>query len=302
MVDIGAALRYYKREDIQKAIVEQAKDKEIAVSFNMKGYGKRPDILTYPRDILELVKSGATSFHCSEEIWNNPLHLNPNLRRTELDALRKGWDLVLDIDCPFLEYSAIAAHFLVQALNYHGVDSLSVKFSGNHGFHIAVPFEAFPEKVHDKDTKDLFPEGPRRIALYLKEMIRDHLAEGILKKDNMDAIVKKSGKKFSELVKDGKFDPFTILDIDTILISSRHLYRMLYSFNEKSGLISTPVDPSKVLEFKKEDAAPEKVQVSGITFLDRAKVKPNEARKLIVQAFDFKIETEDEDEFKITKK
>ena len=69
MLDLSTCLKYYKREDIQKEIIENAKDKETAIKFGEKGFGKRPDILQYPKDILELAKQGATSFHVSEERW-----------------------------------------------------------------------------------------------------------------------------------------------------------------------------------------------------------------------------------------
>ena len=72
MIDIGTILRHYKREDIQKEMILHAEDKEIGTRFANGGFGKRPDILSYPRDILELAKQGATSFHSSEEIWKNP--------------------------------------------------------------------------------------------------------------------------------------------------------------------------------------------------------------------------------------
>lgn len=289
-IHLSTLLKYYKRPDIQNAILRASKDKEIAVSYGLKGFGKRPDILKYPRDILEFVKKGATSFHCSEELWHNPLQLNPGLKKEELNQLRKGWDLVLDIDCPFLEYSKLAADLLVSALRYHGIKSVSVKFSGNHGFHIAVPFKTFPDKVHNIPAKDWFPEGPRKIALYLQEMIRPFLAKKILKIDNLNSIIKKSGKKRDELVKHNKFDPFAILDIDTVLISSRHLYRMPYCFNEKSGLISVPINPDDIIIFDKKDAKPENVKI-GLNFLEH-KSNSNESKKLLIQAFDFEIKQE----------
>lgn len=287
MLTISELLTYYKREDIRKEMLECSKNKEVSAQFN-GSFGKRPDILSYESDILELVKQGTTSFHVSEEIWKNPLQLDPNLSRKELDDIRIGWDLVLDIDCKWLEYSQIAADLVIKAIKHHGVKNLSCKFSGNHGFHIGVCFESFPDMVHNLFTKDLFPDGPRKIADYIRDMIIEHLASAILKLDrDVDGIIKRTGKKFNELVKDGKFDPSSVLSIDTILISSRHLFRMPYSFNEKSGLISIPINPDKVLEFNKILAKPENVRVSKFKFLDRQKAIPNEAKKLIVEAFDY---------------
>ncbi|MEM4336720.1 MAG: hypothetical protein QXG86_01825 [Candidatus Woesearchaeota archaeon] len=287
IIDKEVVKRYYLREDIQQAILECAKDREIAVRFE-HGFGKRPEILQYKTDIAEFAKQGALSFHCSEELWHNPSLLSPNLKKEEIDNLRKGWDLVLDIDCPFLEYSQIAAHLLVKALISKKIRSVSVKFSGNHGFHIGVPFEAFP-----KDQKNYFPEGVKIIARYLQEMIRPLLTEEILKKEKIEEIMKKTGKKFEELTIKERgvdiFDPFKIVSIDSLLISNRHLFRMPYSLNEKSGLVSIPIDHNKILDFKKTDAEIWKVNTK-IKFLDKSSVVPNEAKELFDAASEMRSE------------
>ncbi len=286
-VDLGLALRYYKRPEIQNAIIAHAKGREIAVRFDY-GFGKRPDTLAYPNDVLELAKQRATSFHVSEERWQNPLLLSPSLKRHELDSLRTGWDLVLDIDCYFWEYSKLTAYFLIEALKHHNIKSISCKFSGNKGFHIGVPFEAFPEKIHDKFTKDLFPEGPKKIALYLAELIKKPLADKILSMDTIGQIIETTGKSFEEITENGQFNPFSVIEIDTLLISSRHLYRMPYSLHEKSALVSLPISPDEVLSFDKSSARPENVKVNHI-FLDSSKAEKNEARELMLQAFDFAV-------------
>lgn len=286
MISKSALLRHYKRKDIQEEIIKCAEDREVAARFNV-GFGKRPDVLTYPGDVLELAKQGVTSFHCSEELWHNPMILEPGMRKKDIDANRKGWDLVLDIDSDFFEYSKLGAHLIIDAIRYQGIKSVSVKFSGRAGFHIAIPYESFPEVVNGVETSTLFPDGARAIAAYLREMIREHLAEVILKFDNVGSLVKKTGKKQSELMKNGKFNPFSLLDIDTILISSRHLFRMPYTFNEKSGLVSVVMNPNEVLSFELSDAEFDKVKVCKTRFLDRENVNHGEATKLLVQAFDF---------------
>lgn len=278
-------LRYYSRKDVQKAIVEQAKDKEVGVRYK-DSFGKRPDTLQFETDVFEFARKGATSFHISEETWNDPMNLLTGTTRKQLDEQRKGWDLILDIDCPYWDYSKLTAYLLVEALKFHNVKTISVKFSGNKGMHIGVPFEAFPNEVAGKKTKDLYPEGLRVIAAYLQEMIRPMLIQKILEKETVRDIVKRTGKTEAELTKDGEFDPFTLIDIDTILISSRHLYRMAYSLHEKSGLASVPIEPSKILEFEKEMAQPEKVTTT-LKFMDRTKIEEKEARELIIQAFDW---------------
>lgn len=54
-------------------------------------------------------------------------------------------------------------------------------------------------------------------------------------------------------------DNFGIVKIDSVLISPRHLVRAPYSFNEKSWLVSIPVEPKKILKFDPETARPENI-------------------------------------------
>src|SRR3989344_6952788 len=161
MLTKSIILKHYKHKEIQEAMVQQARNKEIGVRYG-DSFGKRPDILSYPRDVLELALQNVTSFHASEELWSNPLNLGSNLTRKELDELRMGWDLVLDIDCPDWEFSKLTAHLFIKALQDNQVKSINCKFSGNKGFHIGVPFEAFPQEIGSQKTKDLFPEGPQK--------------------------------------------------------------------------------------------------------------------------------------------
>ncbi|MBI4143601.1 hypothetical protein HY487_01810 [Candidatus Woesearchaeota archaeon] len=297
MIPLNVSLSYYKRSDIQHEIVANAKDREIAVKFN-ENFGKRPDILRHQNDILELAKQGATSFHASEELWRNPLQIDISMKKHELDNLRIGWDLILDIDCGLFEYSKIAADLVIEALKFHNLESMSCKFSGNKGFHIGIPFEAFPEKVRNEDTKKLFPEAPRKIALYIMEMIKKELGIRIMEfeKDDFNVIIEKTRKKASEITyydhKARLLNAEPFLNIDTILISSRHLYRMPYSLHEKSGLVSTPFNPEKVLLFRKEFAIPKNVRISKHRFLDRANAKSDEGKRLLMEALDFSIKRE----------
>ncbi|MBI2144558.1 hypothetical protein HYU17_05435 [Candidatus Woesearchaeota archaeon] len=306
MIHLSTSLKYYKREDVQKAIVEHGKDKEVAARFNEQ-FGKRPDTLSYPNDVLELAKQGATSFHCSEELWTNAMLLVPQMDKKELDKLRKGWDLLLDIDTDAkeestrLEYSKIAADLIVKELKLHGITAVTVKFSGNKGFHIAVPYEAFPKEVNGKETKELFPEAAKKIALYLKERIKKKLGERILEHEKQDynAIAQKTGKDkkefvYQQRVKGGlesessiEFDAEPFLVIDTVLISSRHMYRMPYSLHEKSGLVSVPVDIGSIMAFDKISASPEKAVVGKHPFMQRAAALEGEARSLFIAAYDF---------------
>jgi hypothetical protein len=217
------------------------------------------------------------------------------LKPSELNYLRKGWDLILDIDCYHFVYSKAAAHLLIKILQEHGVKSVTCKFSGNKGFHLAVPFEAFPDSVNGVATKDLFPEAPRRIAYYLRDLLKPRLELAILKieKKDVNNVSKRTKIPIDKLVRvkyeNGKeirtLDVDAFLEIDTVLIAPRHLYRMPYSFHEKSELVSVPVDINNVLSFSKEKARPENVSFD-IPFLERKNVEKGEANKLIINAFD----------------
>ena len=286
-IHISTVLKHYKRPEIQQALVDEAGFREIAISYGGTGYGKRPDVLNYPKDVMEMVKLGATSFHCSEELWTNPLQVTTGMKPEELNKLRRGWDLILDIDCPELEYSKIAADLLVSALKHFGIKQIGIKFSGNHGFHIAVPFESFPQSVNGIQTKDLFPDGPRKIAAYLGEMIKEHLAKKLLEKNTLQTIANSVGKTPAELTTKGQFDPFKALSIDTVLISSRHLFRMPYSLNEKSGLVSCVITPQEILLFQKTNATPDKITTTK-QFIIRDTTRTGEANELFKRAFDEK--------------
>src|SRR3989344_6670728 len=183
-------LKYYSRKDVQNKIFNASKYREIGVKFGDRGFGKRPDMLQYESDVLEFAKQGATSFHISEERWANPMELRTEMSKREMDELRKGWDYILDVDCDFLEYSKITANLLIDALKFHDVKNVGIKFSGRRSFHIMTPFESFPEEVNGIKTKTLFPEAPRIMAEYLKEMIRKPLSEAILSISKLDDVSK----------------------------------------------------------------------------------------------------------------
>ncbi|MDP3640615.1 MAG: hypothetical protein Q8R53_05465, partial [Nanoarchaeota archaeon] len=245
--------------------------------------------------------------------WSNPLALSSTLSKRELEELRSGWDLVLDIDCKIFEYSRICADLVVKFLRYCGIekDALSIKFSGNKGFHIGVPFEAFPASVNDIPTVQLFPEAPRKIAAYVKENIKKELGKRILayEQNNFAAVKEKVGLAEAELLafeKNALGDTVPslsvekFLEIDTVLLASRHLYRMPYSLHEKSGLASVPVDSENMLQFEKELAKPERIGAPFFPFLSR-NVSGESARQLLLQALDFKTKVEEEREKPATK-
>lgn len=273
------------------------------------------------------------------------------MRQRDLDGLRSGWDLVLDIDCKNWELTKLITSLLVKIIRSFGISSVTVKFSGNKGFHIGVPSEAFPKKIHGKDIHTLFPEGPRRIAFYLIHILEENqeLVKTLSEKSvdiakslniNPDELLVKvcmncgtkqplSEKKceficpFCEhrvltsenlrymncekcskmMVKHDytaglclncgkrefkeRLDAARIIELDTLLISSRHLYRAPYSLHEKSGLVSVPIDINNILTFDKKEAQPENLVIKH-PFLSHD-ARADETARLFLQAFDFTI-------------
>ena len=194
-------LIYYMRPEIKKALFEFSKNREIVPRY-YEGFGKRPDNFQYEGDILEHVRRGATSFHCSEELWRDPLEISTEMNVEELNDLRTGWDLLLDIDSPYLEYSKIYAKLIVEILRFHGIENLGVKFSGSKGFHIIVPWKAFPKEVYGKKTKDMFPEWARVICEYLRESVKSKLSDEIFKNESLKSLAEKIGKSEEDLIID----------------------------------------------------------------------------------------------------
>src|SRR5271157_2748020 len=121
---------YYSRPEIQNILFEFSKDREVCPRY-FEGFGKRPDSFQYPNDIFELAKKGATSFHCSEELWKDPLKVETGMSEKQLNELRKGWDLLIDIDSKYIDYSKIAAQSIIKLLNFYGIKNVGIKFSGS---------------------------------------------------------------------------------------------------------------------------------------------------------------------------
>jgi len=174
---------YYSNPKVQEAIFTFSKDREVVPSYMMEQFGKRPDALIYPADITSLVNKGATSFHTSEELWNDPLQINSDMSPKDIDELRKSWDLLIDIDSPFFDYSKIAARLIIDEIERHGVKNYGIKFSGSKGFHIIIPAKAFPETYKSQETKKMFPEWPRAISEYIMYKIRSVYNKEVTKQD-----------------------------------------------------------------------------------------------------------------------
>ena len=180
--------------------------------------------------------------------------------------------------------------------------------SGNKGFHIAVPFEAFPTEINGTDKKLLFPEVARVVAAYIKDHIEDEMAKQILQSVGGDyqKIKERTGVEESKLIyytkgpmggRIAKLNVDSFIEIDTILIASRHLYRMPYSLHEKSGLMSLPIPNNQVMNFKKPMADPSKFMAPLATFLDRTCPNGPSATNLVRQAYDYQTKAKEKERF-----
>jgi len=282
-MDLKQVRFYYLRRDIQNALLDMSKNREVVPRYR-ESFGKRPDTIEYPNDIVTLVEKGATSFHCSEELWGNPLDLKTELSKKDMNDLRIGWDLIIDIDSKFFEYSKIAARLIIESMKFHNVQNIGLKYSGNKGWHIALSHEAFPKELNSLNVKDFFPEGPRLISEYLRDLMAKKLSEEILKLNSVKEISERLEQPAENFYVDGKFNPFSLVDIDTILISPRHLVRMPYSLNEKTGLSSIVILPEQIKNFHPGWAKPERVYAKKFMPIP----EKNEAKELLLQALDWK--------------
>ena len=260
---------YYSRSDIQKAIYEFSKYREICPRY-FEGFGKRPDSFQYSSDVFEMAKKGATSFNCSEEIWEDPLKIVTGMTEDQANQLRTGWDLIIDIDSKYIDYSKICAEIIINFLKFHGIKNIGIKFSGSKGFHMIVPWKAFPKEVNGIQTKNMFPEWPRIIIKYIIEQTKKQLIEKISDIERPNKYVK-------------NFQASKEVMPDIILVSPRHLFRMPYSLHEKTALASVVLDSASISKFDLKDADPLKAEIKNFT----PNVKEGEASELLIQALDW---------------
>jgi hypothetical protein len=269
---------YYSRPEIQEAIFQFSKNRESVPSFMMQAFGKRPDSLEYPGDVYELSKKGATSFHCSEEIWKNPLDIVTGMNEQQSNELRTGWDLLLDIDSKYIDYSKIMVVLILELLKFHGIKNVGVKFSGSKGFHMIVPWKAFPKEINNIKTSDMFPEYPKIMMKYIMKKVEPRLVEEISKLTRPNKYIK-------------DFQASKEVIPDLMLASPRHLFRAPYSLHEKTALASAVLDLDKISDFDLKDANPLKIKIKNFM----PDCKEGEAKELLMQALDWSKEAKNKE-------
>jgi len=268
--------QYYQQEELVEKIVQISEYREIAPTYP-QGYGKRPDAVNFPGDFEQLVEQGAVAFHASVEKWRNPLLID---KVDDHDNLREGWDLVIDIDCDYsFELSKETAKLVYEEIRQHGVENISLKFSGNRGFHLGVRGEAFPEKIEGEDISSFYPRLPRGIVNYIRHNLKEDMISLVEEFDLSEEMETDEGR-----------DPYQVSDIENDW-GSRHLFRMPYSLHDGSWLVSLPITIDEIDEFEKKDAEPENIDFKADFLMDYEK---GEAANLAIQALDFLNEREKE--------
>ncbi len=267
-------LKYYSQDDLLDYYMELSKKREFCGTYHSGSFTKRPGMVSYPRDIVEMVKSGVVSFHLSVEHWSNVTQLSPG----NYDRLRTGWDLVCDIDSSLgIQEAKIAARLIIECVKKYGVEHPSLKFSGRRGFHVGIPFHAFPEEINYKPTEKKYPEIPRAVASFIKKEIRDDLLAKLIE-------LKGSVKElFEGLEKVEKLDPFYFVEMEKDW-GERHLFRAPYSLHPKTWLVSMPLRLKDLKGFQPEHASPQNVVVKK-RFL--AGAEKGEASDLLTEALDW---------------
>ena len=273
-------LSYYSRTDVQQKIMEASRDREVAGVFNTGAFSQRPGSFQYNDDITSLVRNGAVEFHCSIERWSEPMAIKTD----NYNHIRTGWDFIIDLDCDDFSHGKVGTIAVCKALEEHGIKHYSVKFTGGTGFHIGVPWESMPKKVDYKPALSMFPGLPRAICMYLKDYCRDDLEKQLMGLDSPEKLAEQAKVKLGDLqTKDG-INPFKLVDIDAVLISPRHLFRMPYSLNMKRMLVSLPVKPTELASFERKNAEPGRIRAT-LGFLDS--YAEDEASALVAETVDW---------------
>ncbi len=266
-------VEYYSNERVISELLKNAKGREVAGALWDGRYDQRPNILQYPSDIVQMVRKGITSFHYSVEYWSNPMGLtNENYER-----LRTGWDMLIDIDSKLgLDESKIAAWLVCRLLRKYNI-SPGIKFSGRRGFHICIPWSLFPKEIDYKPLQKMYPEAPRIIASFIRRKIGRALLHNLVRTKGAKQLIEIIGEAPSRL------NPFYFVEIEKNW-GNRHMFRAPYSLNEKTWLVSVPIEPKGLRGFTPKDAETEKVLSGSCPDFFAAE---GDASSLIVDAMDW---------------
>lgn len=260
---------YYSREDVISAIISEAKDREVAFAYSDGHYDKRPNMLQFSGDMKAAINKGITSFHFSVERWKNPMLLS----KENYNELRSGWDLLIDMDSKIgMNGSIICAREICNFLEKYGIKNYGLKFSGSRGFHIIVPWESFPKEINYTPLEKTYPDSLRTVISFIREKISEDLMKAFVKEPVAKELIEASEN----------IDPFYIVDVEKGW-GARHMFRAPYSLNEKTWLVSCPIERHDLNNFDIN-----KYKIDTVKIKDKfIKGKENEAEKLLIDALDW---------------
>ncbi|BBL45796.1 DNA primase [Nanobdella aerobiophila] len=281
-------IKYYnENKEIVDDIITISQNREVGYLLSNGSFGYRPSKIDSKEDIINFIKKGAISFHISIERWVDLDILKEKSSKREVDDYRLGWDFIIDIDSKSLDLSKVAAKIIVDYINEKNISPFYIKYSGGKGFHIAIPWEIFPKTLNiekkgeiiEEETRKLFPDLARYIALYIANEVKDKLSKTITIKFSEEEL-----KNFGIDNMDN-FDPYKIVEIDTILISSRHLFRSIYSINEKTGNLSIPIKYNYISKLDPKDANIDNYYYENVPYLtEELKKEENKNFKDLIHA------------------
>lgn len=232
---------YYRRLDVRHTIMDFASASKGSGERECTFYNSRiksmqrhlsehPIVLDSAAAFDRALASGATAFYCS--YWRYPGQ----------DFSRPiGHDLVWIVRARRggLEFAKMVIAWVTEALAEDGISEPWVKYSGQLGFDLLIPFEAIPPEAWAGDRyalTDLQRGLTNSIVSYLTERRSSIRVNGV--------------SSFLE-IKQGT---------DTCLLSELRVRRGLLlapmSLNPESGLVSVPVAPDEVAEFSVLDSSP----------------------------------------------
>ncbi len=231
---------YYQRLDVKEAILSFKNNRvgsavrECAIynreSKSVQRYesdSHRPIDLNSGLD--QIAGTDASAFYCS--YWhyvgdfNNPV----------------GSDLVWTIRAKRggMATAKFVTKLVVEALDEVGVKPW-VKFSGNLGFDLVIPLQAIPYEVWLGDLGAL-DRLHRELTTHIVGNVNDRMPEAETKATGNYTIIR--------------------IETDICLLSELRVRRGLLlapmSLNPETGLVSVPVDPERIGDFKVFDATPE---------------------------------------------
>ncbi len=291
------AIKYYSKLEICSFIAKVSQNREVAVQLQGGHYSKRPQIIQFPQDITSFAQEGGTSFHISQERWSDPLKLSSEITPAEMEKIRIGWDFIIDIDCPDFKISTLAAEAIIEFFNEYNINP-QIKFSGNKGWHICIPFEAFPS-----GSEKEFPHLSDTLIKFVNEKIKPIFRKK-LSECNFDLgkFLEENNLEKKDYMEKEEINLQKLLGLDIQLASPRHLIRAPYSLHEKSGLVSKVISPKEIKNFKKEDAHPKKIEKVNEHFMNGEKFAGEEMIEIITEAKDMQFKTKKNQETSSTEK